>query len=136
VTTRRAFIRTLAGGLLAAPLGAEAQQVGKRYRVGVVREGGPFYAMIDGLKGGLKELGLDEGAQYILHIRDVKGDPKALEETARALEQEKVDLIYSLATSVTHARKGPIKFTLRIAIQSSAVSSSYTGAPPPIPALA
>jgi putative ABC transport system substrate-binding protein len=35
----------------------------------------------------------------------VKGDPKALEETARALEREKVDLIWSLATSVTLAVK-------------------------------
>src|SRR6266568_6871135 len=61
--------------------------------------------MIDGLKDGLKELGFDEGRQYILHIRDVKGDPTALEATAKALEQEKVDLIYSLSTSVTLAVK-------------------------------
>jgi hypothetical protein len=31
---RRAFIGTLAGGLLAAPLAAEAQQAGKMYRIG------------------------------------------------------------------------------------------------------
>ena len=37
---RRAFIGTLAGGLLAAPLAAEAQQVGKVYRVGLVSLGG------------------------------------------------------------------------------------------------
>jgi putative tryptophan/tyrosine transport system substrate-binding protein len=50
-------------------------------------------------------LGFEDGRQYILHIRDVKGDPKALEATARALEQEKVDLIWSLSTSVTLAVK-------------------------------
>ncbi len=33
----------MAGGVLAAPLAAEAQQAGKKYRVGVVLEGGPFY---------------------------------------------------------------------------------------------
>lgn len=59
--------------------------------------------MIDGLKDGLKELGFEEGRQYVLHIRDVKGDPKALEPAARTLEQEKVDLIYSLSTSITLA---------------------------------
>src|SRR6202171_5274733 len=91
----------LGGGLLTAPLAAEAQPVGKKYRVGVVLEGGPFYRTIDGMRDGLKELGFEEGTQYILHIRDVKGDPTALEETARALEREKVDLIWSLATSVT-----------------------------------
>ena len=95
----------VAGGLFAAPLVALAQQAGKRYRIGIVLEGGPYYTMIDGLRNGLKELGFEEGRQYILHIRDVKGDTKALEPAARALEQEKVDLIYSLATSVTLAVK-------------------------------
>jgi hypothetical protein len=33
---RRAFIGTLAGGLLAAPLAAKAQQAGKIFRVGYV----------------------------------------------------------------------------------------------------
>jgi len=34
VTTRRAFIGTLAGGLLTAPLAAEAQQAAKIARIG------------------------------------------------------------------------------------------------------
>ena len=33
---RRAFIGTLAGGFLAAPLAAEAQPAGKVYRVGIL----------------------------------------------------------------------------------------------------
>jgi len=80
--------------LLVAALAAEGQPAGKTYRVGIVHPGGPYYIMIDGLKDGLKELGFEEGRQYVLHIRDVKGDPKALEPAARTLEQEKVDLIY------------------------------------------
>ena len=36
MTTRRAFLGTLASGLLAAPLAAGAQQAGKVYRVGVL----------------------------------------------------------------------------------------------------
>ena len=39
VTTRRAFIGTLAGGLLAAPLTAEAQRAGRKYRIGVFHVG-------------------------------------------------------------------------------------------------
>jgi hypothetical protein len=35
---RRAFLHTLAGGLLAAPLAAEAQQAEKVYRVGLLGE--------------------------------------------------------------------------------------------------
>jgi putative ABC transport system substrate-binding protein len=96
----------LALGLtLATSLSAEAQQAGKTYRVGVVHVGGPYGAMIDGLRSGLKEHGFEEGKQYVLHIRDVKGDPKALEAAAKALEQEKVDVIYSLSTSITLAVK-------------------------------
>ena len=100
---RRAFLVMAAGNLLAAPLAVQAQQSGKPYHVGIVHPGGPYHTMIDGLKDGLKELGFEEGRQYVLHIRDVKGDPKALEPAARTLEQEKVDLIYSLSTSITLA---------------------------------
>jgi putative tryptophan/tyrosine transport system substrate-binding protein len=78
---------------------AQAQQP-KVYRVGVIHEGGPYNSMVDGLKDGLKELGFAEGKQYILEIRDVKGDPKAIEGAARSLEQQKVDLIYALGASV------------------------------------
>ena len=99
---------TLAGililALLAAPLGAEAQQ-GRLYRVGVVFQGGGYSAGVDGLRDGLRELGFEEGKQLVLHVRDAKGDLKSVEAAARGLEDEKVDLIYSLATSVTLAAK-------------------------------
>jgi putative ABC transport system substrate-binding protein len=78
----------------------QAQQA-KVYRIGVIHEGGPFTAAVDGLKDGLRELGLEEGKQYLLDIRDVKGDPKAVEEAARSLEREKVDLLYTVSTAVT-----------------------------------
>ncbi len=78
----------------------EAQQP-KIYRVGVITAGGPWYEVIDGLRFGLRELGLEEGKQFILSIRDTKGDAKAAEEAARNLEQEKVDLLYTTQTSVT-----------------------------------
>jgi putative tryptophan/tyrosine transport system substrate-binding protein len=97
---RRAFLGTLAGGLLASPLAAEAQQA-RVYRVGVVLHGGPYLGAVDGLRKGLAELGLEEGKQFILHVRDGKGDLKAVEQAAGDLEREKFDLIYSLGTRVT-----------------------------------
>src|SRR5437870_10883704 len=78
---------------------AEAQQP-KVYRIGVILPGGAWYETIDGLRVGLRELGLEEGKQFILAIRDTKGDAKAAEEAARKFEQEKVNLIYTTATSV------------------------------------
>jgi len=85
--------------LAAVPL-AEAQQP-KVYRVGVITAGGAWYETIDGLRVGLRELGLEEGKQFILIIRDTKGDVKAAEEAARNFEQEKVNLIYTTQSSVT-----------------------------------
>jgi putative ABC transport system substrate-binding protein len=83
---------------------AEAQQA-KVYRVGVLLQGGPLYTIIDGLRDGLRELGFEEGRQYVLEIRDAKGDLKAVEAAARNLAREKVNLIYTLATPVTTVAK-------------------------------
>jgi putative ABC transport system substrate-binding protein len=94
----------LAAILLAAVPLAEAQQP-KVYRVGVLLPGNAWYEIIDGLRAGLRELGLEEGKQFVLEIRDTKADLKAAEEVARNLEQEKVNLIYTTRTSVTIAAK-------------------------------
>ena len=72
------FILSLAILLLTTPLPTEAQQV-KVYRVGVLLPGEAWYEIIDGLRVGLKQLGLEEGKQYALAIRDWKGDAKAAE---------------------------------------------------------
>ncbi len=101
---RRAFLGTLAGSLLAAPLAAEAQPA-RVYRVGVILQGGPYFQAVDGLRAGLRDLGLEEGKQIILLVRDAKGDLKAVEAAARELEQDRVDLIYAVTTSVTLATK-------------------------------
>ena len=77
--------------------------------MGVVLQGGPYSGAIDGLRKGLAELGLEEGKQFILHVREGKGDLKAVEQAASDLEREKVDLIYSVATSVTLAVKRATK---------------------------
>jgi putative ABC transport system substrate-binding protein len=89
--------------LAAVPLTAAQQP--KAYRVGVITAGGAWYATIDGLRDGLRKLGLEEGKQFILDIRDTKGNAKAAEEAARNFEQEKVNLIYTTQTSVTIAAK-------------------------------
>src|ERR687897_322907 len=90
--------------LLAVAVIAQAQQP-KVYGVGVLLPGAHWYDIVDGLRAGLKELGLEEGKQFILEIRDTKGDLKAAETAARNLEQEKVKLIYTTRTSVTIAAK-------------------------------
>ena len=78
----------------------QAQQP-KVNRVGIITAGGAWQETIDGLRDGLKQLGLDEGKQFSLTIRETKGDAKAAEVAAKNLEQEKVNLIYTTQTS-TH----------------------------------
>jgi putative tryptophan/tyrosine transport system substrate-binding protein len=82
----------------------EAQQA-KVYRIGVIHEGGPTRAVIDGLKDGLRELGFEEGKQYVLKVHDLQGDRTAAAEAARTLEGEKVDLLFAFSTSVTTVAK-------------------------------
>src|SRR5262245_39657690 len=100
VIDRRAFITMVGGSVLAVPFRSGAEPA-RLYRVGIVLQGGDYLAAVDGLRDGFRELGFEEGQQLVLHVRDVKGDLKSVEAVAQGLEREKVDLIYSLATSVT-----------------------------------
>ena len=86
--------------ILASAHVAEAGQA-KVYRVGVILQGSEWYTVLDGLRDGLRELGLEEGKHFAMEIRDTKGDLKAVDEAARNLERDKVDLLYAVTTSVT-----------------------------------
>jgi putative ABC transport system substrate-binding protein len=89
---------------------AAAQESGVK-RVGVILQGGPWYAVVAGLREGLNQSGYFENKQYILDIRDTHGDLKAAEEAATNLEEQNVDLIYTAASSVTLAAKRATKRT-------------------------
>jgi ABC-type uncharacterized transport system substrate-binding protein len=90
--------------LFALCFSAEAQQP-KVYHVGVLVPGETWHEIVDGLRVGLKELGLEEGKQFVLSIRDWKGDAKMAEEAAKKFEQEKVNLIYATSTNSTVAAR-------------------------------
>ena len=58
---RRTFIGTIAGGLVAAPLAAEAQQTGKVYRVGFLWDSPTMFPdAIEAFRRGLRDLGYVE----------------------------------------------------------------------------
>jgi putative ABC transport system substrate-binding protein len=93
-------------------------------RIGVLLQGSPWYEAIDGLRLGLKELGLEDGKQIILDVRDCKGDLKAVEEEARSLEKEKVKLIYAVASSlVVTTKKATSEVPIVFNVGSDPVSS-------------
>jgi len=102
VGRRRFLLET--GALVGAPLFARAQSP-RTYSVGIVHLGGDYSAAFDGLRDGLKEFGLQEGKQIDFLVHNLEGDRKLADSAARNLERQKVDLIYSITTSVSIAVK-------------------------------
>jgi putative ABC transport system substrate-binding protein len=120
VTTRRAFIRTLAGGLLVAPLVAEAQQAAKVPRIGwlVANLAGKSH-MTEGFLQGLRDLGYIEGRNIVIEIRDAGGKLEQLPALAAELVALKVDVILAGGTAQALAameatKTIPIVFTATV----------------------
>ena len=110
---RRAFV-VGAFGLLAAPLAADGQPVGKVYRIGLLRAGEPPKFWIDEFREGLRELGYVEGHNLVIAFRI--GPLDQLPQLAEDLVRSKVDVIVASASSAGMAAKQattsiPIVFT-------------------------
>ncbi len=94
MTTRRAFIGTLAGALLAAPLASEAQQAAKVPRIGYLAPNlaaGPLGR--EAFRQGLRDLGYVEGRNLVIEYRDADGKFERLPALAAELVALKVDII-------------------------------------------
>jgi putative ABC transport system substrate-binding protein len=105
VMDRRAFIGLAAGGLLTAPLAAEAQQVGKVYRIGLLWNT-PNPPMEEVLRRCLRELGWVEGQNFILERRYSEGRNDRHPVLAAELVRLQPDLIITAGTFATLAPKG------------------------------
>jgi putative ABC transport system substrate-binding protein len=106
VTTRRAFIGTVAGGLLAAPLAAEAQQAAKIARIGYLAgslAGNPH--LPEAFRQGLRDLGYVEGRTVVIEYRDAEGKLERLPALAVELVALKVDVILAGGTPQALAAK-------------------------------
>jgi putative ABC transport system substrate-binding protein len=107
VTTRRAFIGTLACGLLAAPFTANAQPAGKVYRVGYLTAGSIAAnpRVLEAFRQGLRELGWVEGQNVVIEYRSAEGRFDRLPDLAAELVRLKVDVIVGAATPAVVAAK-------------------------------
>ena len=100
---RRTFIGTLAGGILASPLAAFAQQPTKVPRIGVI--GGQDAPAWEGFRQGLRELGYVDGRNVTIDWRWSGGNAERLPTLATDLVQLKVDIIVVAGTQATRAAK-------------------------------
>ena len=107
---RRAFISTLAGGLLAAPLAAEAQQAVKVPRIGYLAANLPTGRhLLEAFRQGLRDLGYVEGRNLVIEYRDAEGKLERLPALAAELVALKVDVIVAPTTPATVAAKQATK---------------------------
>jgi putative tryptophan/tyrosine transport system substrate-binding protein len=103
---RRAFIGTLAGGLLAAPLAAEAQQAAKAARIGFLGFNlAPNPHLLEAFRQGLRDLSYVEGRNVVIEYRDAEGKPERLPPLAADLVALKVDVIVAPSTPAALAAK-------------------------------
>jgi putative ABC transport system substrate-binding protein len=107
---RRAFITGIAGGLLAAPLAAEAQQAGKVYRLGLLStatspDSSDQKLAVILVPRALRKLGYVEGQNLIVERRFAGGKLDRLPSMARELVQLGADVIFAVALAAIEAAK-------------------------------
>ena len=104
---RRAFIGGVAGGLIATPLAARAQQVGRIYRIGLLEAvpAAQNAANLDALRKGLRDLGYVEGRNLIIEYRSAEGRAERFPDLASELVRLRVDLIVTRGTPAAMAAK-------------------------------
>jgi putative ABC transport system substrate-binding protein len=117
VICRRTFLGRLAGGLLAAPLAAEAQPAAKVPRIGYLA--GNLAAsphLPEAFRQGLRDLGYVEGRNVVIEYRSAEDKLERLPALAAELVALKVDVIVAPNTPTALAAKQatrtlPIVFT-------------------------
>src|SRR6266851_670681 len=105
---RRAFIGTLAGGLLAAPLAAEGQPARRVWRVGLLDYGSPDAARLAWWRAfheKLRELGYVEGQNVVFQPRWGNGQVSRLQGLATELVAAKVDILVTAGNPAALAAK-------------------------------
>ena len=106
--SRRTFVSTLAGGLLAAPLAAEAQQAGKVWRIGLLSFAASDPASAarwKAFRDRLRELGYVEGQNVIFETRWGDEQVGRLRGLAAELIDAKVDILVTAASEAALAAK-------------------------------
>jgi len=104
---RREFIGTLAGGLLAAPLAAEAQQGKRVWRIGYLTLGSAERekSWLASFRQGLRELGYVEGENIVIEQLYAEGRAERLPELTKELIHLKLDVLVAGGDAAALAAK-------------------------------
>jgi putative tryptophan/tyrosine transport system substrate-binding protein len=105
---RRVFIRTVAGGLLAGPHAAQAQQASVP-RIGVLAPTTCSHPNYQALREGLRALGYVEGTTIIIECREAAGRYERVPELAAELVRLRVDVLVTDGLSPARAAKQATK---------------------------
>jgi putative ABC transport system substrate-binding protein len=89
-------------GLLVSGCGAPKPKV---YHVGILSGTSDFLPIGDGFRAKMTELGYIEGKNIVYDVQNADADPVALERMAKKFVDDKVDLIFTIATEATVAAK-------------------------------
>ena len=101
------FMGGIASALIAVPLGARAQPVGRVYRIGILEpiSAAQNAANLNALRNGLRDLGYVEGRNLIIEYRSADGRAERFPDLAAELVRLKVDLIVTRGTPAARAAK-------------------------------
>ena len=102
---RRTFMALVSGGLLAAPIAAEAQQAGKVFQVGFLGTATPslMSAWLTAFREGLRERGYVEGKNISMEYRWGEGKPERFPALAAELIKLKVDVVVTSGPQAVRA---------------------------------
>ena len=108
MTSRRVFLVTFAGGILAVPLAAETQTAAKvariGYLLGATRE--QTSHLVKAFEDGLRDLGYVPGRNVVIEYRFADGKLERLPQLAQDLVRLKVDVIVTGSNPHVIAAKG------------------------------
>ena len=103
---RRAFLGTVAGSLLAAPLAAEAQPAARIPRIGVLGVTAFAPTLREAFRQGLDQFGYVEGRNVVIDPRHAEGRPERLSQLAEDLVRVNVDILLTRGAGALSAAKG------------------------------
>ena len=106
MSSRRAFLATMTGALVAAPLAVRAQGAVRIYRIGFLWDSPAVWPnALDGFRQGLRDLGWVEGRNVTIEYRWAEGHFDRLPALADELAQLKVDVMVAPTSIYTGAAK-------------------------------